>query len=59
LLLQIIEEAAYLGCRIKISCYYLKISIRTIQNWKKTGLKDKRKGAEKRVFNKLTAEEEK
>lgn len=32
--------------------------MRTIQNWKKKGLKDQRKGAPKKVHNKLTPEEE-
>lgn len=58
MLLQIIEEASSRGCRMKISCLYLNISIRTIQNWEKKGLKDKRKGSQKRVCNKLTVHEE-
>jgi putative transposase len=56
--LQIIEEASSLGCRMKTACYYLNISRRTIQNWEKKGLKDKRKGSVKRVYNKLTVHEE-
>ena len=39
-------------------CNHLGISVRTIQRWKKDGLKDKRKGAEKKVANKLSQEEE-
>jgi len=39
-------------------CHYLNISPRTIQNWKRKGLNDMRKGAAKKVHNKLTSEEE-
>lgn len=38
-------------------CKYLDISTRTIQRWRKTGLTDKRKGAEKSVPKKLSEEE--
>ena len=44
--------------RLSTLCKYLEISTRTIQRWKKDGLKDNRKGAEKSVPKKLSKEEE-
>ena len=44
--------------RLSTLCKYLEISPRTTQRWKKDGLKDKRKGAEKSVPKKLSKEEE-
>jgi putative transposase len=38
-------------------CACFQLSIRTLQNWEKQGIRDKRKGAVKRVHNKLSDEE--
>lgn len=58
MLLNLIDEAIAKGCRKTKVCEYFELSIRTIQNWEKYGLIDKRKGALKLVHNKLTPEEE-
>jgi transposase InsO family protein len=56
-LLELIDESVSKGCRKIKVCEYLKLSIRTVQNWEKNGLIDKRKGALKEVHNKLTPKE--
>jgi transposase InsO family protein len=57
IILSLIAEAVAKGCRKKKVCEYLNIPIRTIQNWERRGLRDRRKGASKRVHNKLREEE--
>lgn len=57
-ILELIKEAVSNGCRKKEVCKYLEIPIRTVQNWEKSDLKDKRKGSAKHVHNKLTAKEQ-
>jgi transposase InsO family protein len=54
----IIQEAITNGARLKRACDTVEISIRTYQRWKAGELKDKRKGAQKRIPRKLTTEEE-
>ena len=44
--------------RLSTLCKYLEISTRTIQRWKKDGLKDRHKGDEKSIPKKLSKEEE-
>lgn len=58
-LLDLIGEACTRGCRLQSACHFMGISIRTIQNWKKYGNKDGRKGAPKNVPRKLSVEIEK
>lgn len=55
-ILNLLEENKQV--RLSTVCKYLEISARTIQRWKKDGLKDNRKGAEKSVPKKLSKEEE-
>lgn len=52
-----LEEAKRRGCRESAVCRRLGISVRTIQNWRAKGLADGRKGAPKRVSNKLSEAE--
>ena len=52
-----LEQAKSLRCRESEVCRRLGISHRTIQNWRKKGLVDRRKGAAKRVINKLSEAE--
>ena len=44
--------------RISALCFYLGLSERTVQRWKKEGLRDRRKNSKKKVARKLSAEEE-
>ena len=55
-MLDFIDENKHV--RISVLCFYLGLSARTVQRWKKEGLKDRRKNAKKKVVRKLTAEEE-
>lgn len=51
-----IEEAHGNGARYSKCCEVVGISLRTLQRWKRDGLKDRRKGAAKRVARKLSSE---
>ena len=54
----LINEASNNGARRFKACEILDISLRTFERWRKErGVKDKRKGAEKFVRNKLSQEE--
>jgi hypothetical protein len=44
--------------RISALCFYLGLSERTVQRWRKEGLRDGRKNSKKKVARKLSAEEE-
>ena len=52
-----LDEATKSGCRQGVICRRMGITIRSIQNWRKNGLCDGRKGAAKQVGNKLSDEE--
>ena len=52
-----VANAVHAGARKKAACEMIGITCRTLQNWEKNGLEDKRKGAEKHVPQKLTEEE--
>jgi transposase InsO family protein len=52
-----LDEAANSGCRQSFICEKIGISIRSVQNWRKKGIKDLRKGAAKHVSNKLNEKE--
>jgi putative transposase len=54
--LLVVEEAIRDGARKKACCELIGISIRTLQNWKREGLADHRKGAEKWVPAKISRE---
>ena len=56
-IIMFLDEAVKAGCRQSIICQRLGISIRSIQNWRKSGLVDRRKGAAKEVGNKLSEKE--
>ena len=56
-ILVLMNAAIDSGCRQHTICERLGLSIRTIQNWRKNGVVDKRKGAPKNVSNKLSEEE--
>ena len=53
----LIDEAYQSGARKLAACDLLEISLRTYQRWQKGMLDDKRKGASKKVANKLSEEE--
>ncbi|MFO7736440.1 MAG: IS3 family transposase [bacterium] len=53
----LIEEAHYNGARYWKCCEVVEISLRTLQRWKREGMKDRRKGAKKRVVRKLSPEQ--
>lgn len=53
----LVTEAVDNGARKYKACEVLEISIRTIQRWENGNVIDQRKGAEKEVKKKLTAEE--
>lgn len=55
-MLEFLEENKHV--RQKVLCFYLGLSERTVQRWKKDGLRDRRKKADKSVVRKLTKEEE-
>lgn len=55
-IVSLIEEAHCNGARYSKGCEVVGISIRTLQRWKKGDMKDKRKGALKRVVRKLPPE---
>ena len=46
------------GVSERSTCAFLDITPRTIQNWRKLGLKDRRKGSERHIPDKLTEAEE-
>lgn len=50
----LIEEAHSSGARYTKACEIVGISLRTLQRWKRDGLKDRRKGARKHVVRKLS-----
>ncbi len=52
-----LEEAKRHRCREWVICRYMGITPRSIQNWRKKGLRDRRKGALKRISNKLSEKE--
>ncbi|MGI6395371.1 MAG: IS3 family transposase [bacterium] len=52
----LIEEAHDNGARYLKACEVVGISLRTLQRWKREGLKDMRKGSQKRVVRKLSPE---
>jgi putative transposase len=56
-ILVFINEAVKSGCRQSSICHRIGITIRSIQNWRKKGVIDCRKGAAKHVGNKLSDEE--
>ena len=51
-----IEEAHENGARYWKACEIVGISLRTLQRWKSKGMKDRRKGSQKRVVRKLASE---
>jgi putative transposase len=53
----VLEEAKRCGCRQAVICRQLGLALRTVQNWRNKGLVDGRKGAPKRVSNKLSETE--
>ncbi|GAB1433737.1 hypothetical protein MASR2M29_23680 [Spirochaetota bacterium] len=57
-ILEYVQEALSAGISERGLCKLLFISPKTLQNWRNTGVKDKRKGSLKKVRNKLTEKEE-
>jgi len=55
---QLIKEGICKGAKKSALCNVLDISIRTYQRWEKTGVSDKRKGAEKHIPRKLSDSEQ-
>jgi putative transposase len=53
----VLEQGKRRGCRESALCRRLGFTQRTVQNWRKKGLADRRKGAPKRVSNKLSEAE--
>jgi putative transposase len=56
-ILVLMDEAIDSGCRQHAICKKMGLSIRSVQNWRKNGIIDKRKGSPKKVGNKLNEEE--
>jgi transposase InsO family protein len=56
--MRLLEEPGFKDCRKSRICKSLGISLRTLENWKKKGIKDKRKGSAKTIGNKLSDLEE-
>ena len=57
-ILDFIAAAKLVGVQERTTCQFLDISLRSIQNWKKHGLIDRRKGSSRYVAHRLTSEEE-
>ncbi|MCK5493609.1 MAG: IS3 family transposase [Candidatus Omnitrophica bacterium] len=55
--IKLVCEAVKNGAQKTKSCELLEISIRTLQRWEKGNISDQRKGADKKVPKKLSAEE--
>ena len=55
--IQLIQEAIIQGCALQKACDISKISIRTFQRWKTTGVKDQRKNTSRCPANKLSIQE--
>jgi putative transposase len=53
----LIQEACNHGARKSKACELLGVSLRTIERWERSRVVDRRKGANKKVGNKLKAEE--
>jgi len=53
----LIEEAHSNGARYIKACEVAEISLRTLQRWKREGMRDQRKGSHKRVVRKLSPNE--
>ncbi len=54
---ELINEACSHGARRRKACELLSISLRTLERWEKYGTIDHRKGADRKVGNKLSEEE--
>lgn len=54
-----IEEAHKNGARYFKACEVAEISLRSLQRWKRDGMRDQRKGSHKRVVRKLSPEDRK
>ena len=52
--ISLIQEACNGGARLKMSCELLGLDLRTLQRWKQSSLKDKRRGPTTAPANKLT-----
>jgi transposase InsO family protein len=57
--IHLVNEAQAHGARKFKACELLGVTLRTLERWEKDGAVDQRKGAERKVANKLTEEEEK
>lgn len=55
--LELIREAVTTGARKSKACETIEISLRTYERWEKDCSQDRRKGASKRVYRKLSSEE--
>ena len=58
-IIEMINTAHKNGARKRKACELLGINIRTIERWEKNGLNDNRKGALKKISNKLSLDERK
>lgn len=56
-ILNLMDEAGKTGCRKSALSRRLGIGLRTVQNWRKKGFADRRKGAVKHIPNKLSENE--
>lgn len=57
--IDLVQEACTKGARKHKACEILELSTRTLERWKREGVVDQRKGADKEVGNKLSEEERK
>jgi putative transposase len=57
-ILSLLKDINSKRCRKSKACETLGITLRSVQNWHKEGIKDKRKGSIKETSNKLSHEEE-
>ena len=53
-----IDEAIAQGISERRTCFHLELNRKTIQNWRRKGTDDKRKGSVRFVAHRLSAEEE-
>jgi transposase InsO family protein len=56
--MNLLEDGKGKGCRKSLLCKSFGITLRSLENWKKKGFGDRRKGAIKLISNKLSAKEE-
>lgn len=57
-MLELVDEAVSQGCRQRVACEALGLSVRTVQRWRREGLVDRRHGTRARPANALSVAEQ-